>query len=93
MMTQRVYPVADQRSKLRFTVQRVSKNAAPKQKTGPKSPIQPVVPKTGCRNDVRAVAPASRRRLAKSIAARRILGFLRTKIRIVTKAEAVGLHG
>jgi hypothetical protein len=39
MMTQRVYPVANQRSKLRVTVQRMSSIAAPRQKTGPKSPI------------------------------------------------------
>lgn len=37
-------------------------------------PIQPVAPKTGCRNDIRAVALASRQRLARTIAVRWILG-------------------
>ena len=47
IMTQTAYPMANQRSKLRVKMQRMSSSTAPRQKTGPKSPIQPVSPKTG----------------------------------------------
>ncbi len=47
IMTQGAYPMTNQRSKLRVKMQRMSSSTAPRQKTGPKSPIQPVAPKTG----------------------------------------------
>ena len=37
---------------------RTNSSTAPRQKTGPNSPTQPVSPKTGVRNGMRAVAPA-----------------------------------